>query len=795
MDRQLASWDSNNDGFLDRTEIETGLTRLGATAEDAARTADRTLDGANRIAVRDASTEKYKSLQKNIATLSDMKAKLDRVERTQNQRRQQRQTSSSSSSSSPPPSSSLTSLPAAPNALKTTSGRKKKKKGPVLDKRMIALLARLVDERMNVEFSQRDRILVEMRDSMEVMRGELEQNMMMAHQTAQALTNSPQRPPGGPKFARGSPLTTSRLVQPGVTQSSMVTSLNRSGALGGSGRNEYRLKGTYVPRDEKGRVLLSAKNMPRVSMLVPDDEETRKALRKQAAAADAEYRRSIVRYKQCRSTVFSPSGFIPPSEPGQEQLPSTSLDLEFVHGYSGKLPYRTTPCTNIFPLASGELVYPCSATVVIYDKVMHRQRFFFGHDDDVTCLAVHPNGTVVASGQVGRRPPICVWDATKMQQDDNQGGGGGGTGSGPNGVGGMSAGVTHLGNLLFHSRGVACMDFSTDGSLLVSVGSDDAHHMCVWDWQNGVLLAQARGYNTDIFQVAFSPVNYQGIGGVDDLDDVTYTLITAGRRHIKFWSLYREEPDARTKTEREKDSKDMAARDKRIMLRKKGALTGSNQKEWKLEGNTGSFGRAGKLQDIKCFCFMPGGQVVSGTQSGHLYVWEQPRDMALEVRYTDDGREELPVRWCSKGSLVGIIPNAHDSAVLCISHDPTQPTTYMTAGKDGVLVAWNIGFNEQRKLIHAVVKTIDLPSDQTGGGFPCSLKYLAPFGPADSIAGMCWSVGRLVGWSVGRLVGWSVGRLVGAVVVVAVVWGGCRMFCSGTRTDLICSRFFSSCFT
>ena len=52
----------------------------------------------------------------------------------------------------------------------------------------------------------------------------------------------------------------------------------------------------------------------------------------------------------------------------------------------------------------------------------------------------------------------------------------------------------------------------------------------------------------------------------------------------------------------------------------------------------------------------------------------------------------------------------------------------------GVLVAWNIGFNEQRKLIHAVVKTIELPPDQTGGGYPCSLNYLAPFGPADSIA-------------------------------------------------------------
>ena len=155
--------------------------------------------------------------------------------------------------------------------------------------------------------------------------------------------------------------------------------------------------------------------MPRVAMLVPDDEETRKALRLQALAADAEYRRSIVRYKQCRSTVFMPTGWIPPFEIGAEMLPSTSLELEFVHGYSGRLPFRTTMATNTFALATGEIVYPASASVVVYDKVMHRQRFFFGHDDDVTCLAVHPNGTIVASGQVGRRPPVCVWDTARTK--------------------------------------------------------------------------------------------------------------------------------------------------------------------------------------------------------------------------------------------------------------------------------------------------------------------------------------------------------------------------------------------
>ena len=499
----LQSWDLNRDGFLDRNEIEQGLIGFGATQEDASKTADRALSGATQISMTEAGS--INSLQKKIDTLAELRSKLNNVARTQNQRQQQQQQQQNNNGQP--------SLPQAPGSTSQLgrSGRKKKTKGPVLDKRMIALLARLVDERMNNEFQNRDKILVEMRDSMEIMRGELEQNMMIAQATANQM-QSPSRPPGA-RGARGSPLTSQRLVQPGVTSSSLINSVNRGGALGGSGRNEYQLKGNYVPRDDKGRVLLSAKNMPRVSMLVPDDEETRKALRKQAAAADAEYRRSIVRYKQCRSTVFMPTGYIPPSEPGNEHQPTTSLDLEFVHGYSGKLPYRTTSCTNIFPLASGELVYPCSATVVIYDKIMHRQRFFFGHDDDVMCLAVHPSGTIVASGQVGRRPPICIWDCAKPQSDlnDAEGNGmqGGGPGSNPTG-GGMSSGVTHLGNLLFHSRGIACMDFSTDGTLLVSVGADDAHHICVWDWQNGVLLASGRGYNTDVFQVAFNPINYQG---------------------------------------------------------------------------------------------------------------------------------------------------------------------------------------------------------------------------------------------------------------------------------------------
>lgn len=56
--------------------------------------------------------------------------------------------------------------------------------------------------------------------------------------------------------------------------------------------------------------------------------------------------------------------------------------------------------------SSFEVVYPTAALVV-----MHRfrraaggieestQRFYSGHSDDVTALAVHPGGAIVASGQ------------------------------------------------------------------------------------------------------------------------------------------------------------------------------------------------------------------------------------------------------------------------------------------------------------------------------------------------------------------------------------------------------------
>ena len=110
--------------------------------------------------------------------------------------------------------------------------------------------------------------------------------------------------------------------------------------------------------------------------------------------------------------MFPPKEYSTPKklEEVPQNEPDTRLELEHITGYSGHLPGRKCKSTNVHMLASGEILYPASAVVVIMDPVHGSQRFYREHSDDVLCLAVHPMGTIVASGQDGQKASICVFD-------------------------------------------------------------------------------------------------------------------------------------------------------------------------------------------------------------------------------------------------------------------------------------------------------------------------------------------------------------------------------------------------
>lgn len=95
--------------------------------------------------------------------------------------------------------------------------------------------------------------------------------------------------------------------------------------------------------------------------------------------------------------------------PGDRTAPKASLRLEWVYGY------RAANCrSNVHLTESGELVYFSAAVAIVQslgsEKDTPRQRFFLGHDQHIISSCLHPQQTIIATGQIGKNAQICLWN-------------------------------------------------------------------------------------------------------------------------------------------------------------------------------------------------------------------------------------------------------------------------------------------------------------------------------------------------------------------------------------------------
>jgi hypothetical protein len=80
---------------------------------------------------------------------------------------------------------------------------------------------------------------------------------------------------------------------------------------------------------------------------------------------------------------------------------ATCWCIQAIHTYIHTHTYRGHDARNtLMYTGRGEVVFVVGATGVVYNPVQHTQRFFNGHTDDIICMALHPNVTHVATGQV-----------------------------------------------------------------------------------------------------------------------------------------------------------------------------------------------------------------------------------------------------------------------------------------------------------------------------------------------------------------------------------------------------------
>uniref|UniRef100_G1L282 EMAP like 2 n=1 Tax=Ailuropoda melanoleuca TaxID=9646 RepID=G1L282_AILME len=188
----------------------------------------------------------------------------------------------------------------------------------------------------------------------------------------------------------------------------------------------------------------------------------------------------------------------------RSELPSSRLKLDWVYGYRGR------DCrANLYLLPTGEIVYFVASVAVLYSVEEQRQRHYLGHNDDIKCLAVHPDMVTIATGQVAGTtkegkplpPHVRVWDSVSLS-------------------------TLHVLGLGVFDRAVCCVGFSKSngGNLLCAVDESNDHMLSVWDWAKEAKVVDGKCSNEAVLVATFHPTD-------------PALLITCGKSHIYFWSL------------------------------------------------------------------------------------------------------------------------------------------------------------------------------------------------------------------------------------------------------------------
>lgn len=191
---------------------------------------------------------------------------------------------------------------------------------------------------------------------------------------------------------------------------------------------------------------------------------------------------------------------------GDNEAPDASLELEYIHGYRCE-----DARNNLRYTRTGDIVYHTAAVGVVLDPVENKQKHILEHIDDIICLAIHPGLQVVATGEIGPNPLICVWDSGTMEC------------------------LARISGTL--TKGICHLAFSNNGKFLAATAADNDHCIAVYEWEKcltaakvaagkgkaGGLVASGKGSQHNLLGMVFNPT-----------DDV---VVAPGIREVNFYTF------------------------------------------------------------------------------------------------------------------------------------------------------------------------------------------------------------------------------------------------------------------
>lgn len=177
------------------------------------------------------------------------------------------------------------------------------------------------------------------------------------------------------------------------------------------------------------------------------------------------------------------------------KAPDTALVPEWVYGY------HSERCrNNLHYNVNGHVVYHISKYAIVYDIENNYQNIFDAHTDEIMCLKLHPDRTIVASGDLAPRPKLIVWNSiTKEVLYSTRG---------------------------VHANSVNQISFSPDGQILASISSDIQHSfLLVVQWETDTIILSDT--------VATFPHRALACAVLAD-----NTVVVGGEAFVNFWNYF-----------------------------------------------------------------------------------------------------------------------------------------------------------------------------------------------------------------------------------------------------------------
>jgi WD40 repeat protein len=188
--------------------------------------------------------------------------------------------------------------------------------------------------------------------------------------------------------------------------------------------------------------------------------------------------------------VKPPTSYTKPRD--QDKAPKVTLNLDHCHGYRSK-----DKRNNIFYVNNDDVCYYAAAVGIVHNVRANTQRFFIRHRDDILSMSVHPNKSVVATGELHPKPMICIWSSESCTQ-----------------ICTVTSGI---------AKGVDNLCYSSSGKYLLAGCMDDDHKIFIYDSENNYSL------------VATEKGGREFILGVTWINDLSF--VTVGIKHYKYWNL------------------------------------------------------------------------------------------------------------------------------------------------------------------------------------------------------------------------------------------------------------------